>query len=89
MWTGVKPWHKLMSRVKEHLFDVQYTVSDVWVDAWNKLKPDSMIRDQLMPLVEQEIDEKINTLQETLAMYHRARSSSFLKDAVMRRLENG
>jgi len=38
--------------------------------------------------VEQEIDEKINTLQETLAMYHRARSSSFLKDAVMRRLEN-
>ena len=45
-----------MSKIKEHMFDVHYTVADVWVDAWNKLKPDAMIRDQLMPLVEKEIN---------------------------------
>ena len=78
-----------MSRVKEHMFDVHYTVADVWVDAWNKLKPDAMVRDQLMPLVEKEINKKINKLQETLAMYKRAQRSSFLKSAVMRRLEGG
>ena len=78
-----------MSKIKEHMFDVHYTVADVWVDAWNKLKPDAMVRDQLMPLVEKEINKKINKLQETLAMYQRAQSSSFLKSAVMRRLEDG
>ncbi len=78
-----------MSKIKEHMFDVHYTVADVWVDAWNKLKPDAMVRDQLMPLVEKEINKKINKLQETLAMYQRAQSSSYLKSAVMRRLEDG
>jgi len=78
-----------MSKIKEHMFDVHYTVADVWVDAWNKLKPDAMVTDQLMPLVEKEINKKINKLQETLAMYQRAQSSSYLKSAVMRRLEDG
>ena len=78
-----------MSRVKEHMFDVHSSVADVWVDAWNKLKPDAMVRDRLMPLVEKEINEKINKLEETLVMYQRAQRSSFLKSAVMRRLEDG